>query len=235
MTETERVVKIALWCAGERAEKALAARGAADRRSAGRAPDIVLAVAARFGALSDAKLADEIGVKDDVVRYWRKKAGIPAFYASYGLLRSDVTTRLQGSTIAPFFVTVSQRPRREIVAACQSEEAAARFIRRIRWPKGIRCDRCGGEVKNIFTRPKLYSCRACSRQMSVVAGTILAHSKITYTEWMQIFLLVRDRGEATTIRDICALGVSMLTARLALHKIRAEIRGEGRVKKKDLQ
>jgi transposase-like protein len=64
------------------------------------------------------------------------------------------------------------------------EAACAAYLFAHRWPEGFRCPACRQERfwehrAKAFT----YECRACHRQTSITAGTLMEHSKLPLTTW----------------------------------------------------
>src|ERR1700674_620942 len=75
----------------------------------------------------------------------------------------------------------------EIVSKFNSEEKCVRHFERIRWPKGLRCVRCGGNKSRRMGGEAagryLYWCPACRYQYSVTVGTIFHDSHIPLIKW----------------------------------------------------
>ncbi len=64
------------------------------------------------------------------------------------------------------------------------EAACAAWLAELRWPDGFRCPACGhGDAWALRCKPWTFECRACRRQTSVRAGTILHGSKLPLTVW----------------------------------------------------
>ena len=64
------------------------------------------------------------------------------------------------------------------------EAACAHYLAALRWPQGFRCPACGHDrAWALRTKPWTYECRACRRQTSVKAGSLLHGSKLALTMW----------------------------------------------------
>ena len=68
----------------------------------------------------------------------------------------------------------------------QSEEKCRQYLADLRWPKGLRCLKCGGgHVYTVHTRAR-YECaeKSCRHQFSVTAETIFHDSHLPLWKWM---------------------------------------------------
>ncbi|NQT56179.1 MAG: IS1595 family transposase [Desulfobacteraceae bacterium] len=67
-----------------------------------------------------------------------------------------------------------------------TEEACEKHLRKMRWPDGFRCPRCGhGEAWFIRTR-KLFDCKSCRKKISLTAGTIFHKTRIPLMKWYRL-------------------------------------------------
>lgn len=84
------------------------------------------------------------------------------------------------------------------------EAACLSYLRRLRWPGGFVCEACKavGEPFLLATRPRVVKCRACERESSATAGTILHGTKTSLQVWFWAAYLV-----ATQTSEISALGL----------------------------
>jgi len=82
------------------------------------------------------------------------------------------------------------RTLREFQSRFANEEACRQYLAASRWPDGFRCPRCGGmEAQPLPTR-SLWRCRACGRDTSVTAGTVLHRTRVPLTHWFWAAYLV---------------------------------------------
>lgn len=95
-------------------------------------------------------------------------------------------------------------------------------LRAARWPNGFRCPRCGSAEHCRLGRDDLYQCTACRRQTSLVAGTLMANTKLPLPIWfLAIYLIGQAKAGLSALALKRALGVSYPTAWLMHHKIAA--------------
>ena len=82
------------------------------------------------------------------------------------------------------------RTLREFQTRFANEAACRLYLAASRWPDGYRCPRCGhGEALELPTR-LLWRCRACGRDTSVTAGTVLHRTRTPLTQWFWAAYLV---------------------------------------------
>ncbi|OGT89278.1 MAG: transposase [Gammaproteobacteria bacterium RIFOXYA12_FULL_61_12] len=95
-------------------------------------------------------------------------------------------------------------------------------LEKARWPQGFRCPHCGEAHHSLFRvgARKIFQCRACRTQTSLIAGTLFQHSHLAPTLW---FLAIYRISQAKTGLSALALkrelGVSYPTAWLLQHKL----------------
>ena len=70
----------------------------------------------------------------------------------------------------------------QFLAFFPDEEACRRHLERLRWPGGFRCPACASK-EAWRTKRGLWVCRACERQSSLTAGTLLAGTRTPLTSW----------------------------------------------------
>jgi hypothetical protein len=72
------------------------------------------------------------------------------------------------------------------------DEADCRaYLFALRWPQGFVCPGCGG--RGLAIRRDLSRCVQCSRETSVLAGTIFQDSKLPLTVWFRAMWLVTSQ------------------------------------------
>ena len=75
----------------------------------------------------------------------------------------------------------------EFVKRFSTEEQCRDYLFQLRWPKGFKCPRCGGEEYRSL-RSTLFDCKACKYQVSVIAGTIFQDTRTPLTTWFTAIL-----------------------------------------------
>ncbi len=100
-----------------------------------------------------------------------------------------------------------------------SEAACLRFLRRARWPNGIRCPRChGARIRRLRERSKLeYRCRHCDHHFSDISGTIFVKTRTPLSKWFLAIGLFRLGISANAL--MVELGVSYKVAWAMLDKL----------------
>jgi transposase-like protein len=117
------------------------------------------------------------------------------------------------------------------------EAACWAHLRAVRWPEGFKCPACQHRESSWLSRRRLEQCRACRRQTSVTAGTVLHGTRVGLRIWFLAFYFVgrHKKGiSALQFQRDTGLG-SYQTAWSLLHKVRsalaegAEVRLSGNV------
>jgi transposase-like protein len=110
-----------------------------------------------------------------------------------------------------------------------TEEACREYLRRVRWPEGFRCPRCGlGEAW--LTARGLHHCRGCSLETSLLAGTLFQDTKKPLVLWFRAMWHITTQkygANALGLQRVLGFG----TYRIAwtwLHKLRCAMVRPGR-------
>lgn len=97
------------------------------------------------------------------------------------------------------------------------------YLRRMRWPRGFVCPRCGKRGSHFIQTRQLEQCRRCRYQASVKAGTVFHGTRVPLRVWfLGIFFLARHKQgiSARQFQRDTGLG-SYQTAWTLLHKLRS--------------
>src|SRR5580704_2539410 len=81
--------------------------------------------------------------------------------------------------------------------------ACARYLEAMRWPDGFSCPTCGhtGEPYRFATRSSVVlRCRACKKNTSLTAGTVMQSSHMPLSTWV-LGRLPHDYTNARPIRS----------------------------------
>ena len=78
----------------------------------------------------------------------------------------------------------------EFQARFASDEACRGYLVACRWPDGFRCPGCGDGGSYPLVTRDLLQCRACRRQTSVTAGTVLDRTRLPLPLWFAAAYLV---------------------------------------------
>ena len=90
-----------------------------------------------------------------------------------------------------------------------------------RRPGGFWCPACGGREHSMVTTRDLFQCAACRRQTSLIAGTILASTKLPLRTWFRtMYHLTQTKQGISSIELGRRLGVTQTTAWKVKHKLK---------------
>ena len=102
-----------------------------------------------------------------------------------------------------------------------SERSCAKTLIKVRWPNGFQCPACGSTKAYFIESRKLYQCSHCRHQVSMTADTLFHSTKVPLVKWFwAIYLMASDKGGVSALRIAKNVGVSWITARNMLRKIR---------------
>ena len=102
-----------------------------------------------------------------------------------------------------------------------TEYACGQALYKVRWPNGFQCPACGGMKAYKIASRHLYQCAQCRHQVSITADTLFHATKIPLVKWFwAIYLMASDKGGLSALRAAKHLGVSWISARTMLRKIR---------------
>src|SRR5690554_1532267 len=103
-----------------------------------------------------------------------------------------------------------------------TEARCEQALEAVRWPEGFRCPRCGSAEHYVLrdgTR-KVFQCKACRHQASLIAGTLFQGTKLPLTTWfLAIYLISQAKTGLSALALKRHLGVSYPTAWLIQHKL----------------
>ena len=110
------------------------------------------------------------------------------------------------------------------------DAACLEWLIRARWPDGFRCPRCGSGGKRLRYRPAIHQCLGCGYDVSVTAGTLMHHSKLSIPSLLA-HLVPRDlAGGDAQERDLGAAAAGSAGAGLVQDGVAAAgeaARGDG--------
>lgn len=120
----------------------------------------------------------------------------------------------------------------------QTEADAYAFLESIRWPKGqIICPHCGSEAPHYFlnatmpggrrtrtgsvTERRVWKCRDCRKQFSVITGTVMHGTKAPIRVWLfVIFEMAANKNGIAALEIQRKYGVANRTAWFMCHRVR---------------
>ena len=110
----------------------------------------------------------------------------------------------------------------EFQAQFGAAEACRGYLVACRWPNGFRCPGCGDHGSYPLATRDLLQCRACRRQTSVIAGTVLDRTRLPLPLWFAAAYLVTTHTPGFSALQLQRqLGLARYeTAWTMLHKLR---------------
>lgn len=102
-----------------------------------------------------------------------------------------------------------------------TERSCIKVLTKVRWPQGFQCPACGSIKSSFIATRKLHQCSKCRHQVSITAATLFHATKVPLVKWFwAIYLTASDKGGVSALRLSKHIGVSWMTARNMLKKIR---------------
>jgi hypothetical protein len=112
----------------------------------------------------------------------------------------------------------------------RTEAGCRDYVRRLRWPEGFVCRRCGAMAEPWVTARGVFHCRACAGETSPTAGTIFEGTRKPLRMWFLAMWLVTSQKNGVSalgLQRVLGLG-SYETAWTWLHKLRRAMVRPGR-------
>ena len=136
----------------------------------------------------------------------------------FGIIETNISLGedQHGNTRAADFDSVSKE-------ICYGRSLCHSHLFTMKWPEGFRCAKCGHDqfYETKTRKLKLYECRQCGYQATVIVGTVMEKTHIDLTKWFwAVYLVAHDKRGISAIMLSEDLEVSYKTAWLILHKIR---------------
>jgi transposase-like protein len=106
--------------------------------------------------------------------------------------------------------------------------AASEYLESIRWPDGVVCPHCGESEKEPYRlkgkslgKRRVWKCRACRKQFTVMVGTIFESSHVPLNKWLAAFYLLCSSKKGMSAHQLHrSIGVTYKTAWFMFHRIR---------------
>ncbi len=132
----------------------------------------------------------------------------------------------------------------EVASKFSDEAAAWEYVESLRWNGKPQCPRCGSHAVTYLTPPsddgvritrtgqksyrRLWKCRTCRRQFSVLIGTIFEGTKIPMSKWlMAIYLMSAGKNGVAALELQRLLGITYKSAWFMVHRIRTALANVG--------
>ena len=102
-----------------------------------------------------------------------------------------------------------------------TEESCRAELFRLRFPNGFVCPKCGCTEYYPVRGRNTFQCRACRRQTSVTAGTVMHRTHLPLTAWFwAIYLCATDKRGISAVQLSRTLNICYESAWYLLHRIR---------------
>ena len=109
----------------------------------------------------------------------------------------------------------------ELIKEFGNDENCRKYLESLRWPKGVKCTRCGKDAKPIANRSQ-FDCDACHYQFSATSGSIFHDTHLPLQKWfIATYLLCESKKGMSALQIQRTLGISYKTAWYLCHRIRA--------------
>src|ERR1039457_6053241 len=107
-----------------------------------------------------------------------------------------------------------------------TDDKCREALMHLRWPKGVRCLRCGHDKVSPVNDRKVFDCNSCHYQFSVTVGTILNDSHLPLTKWFFITYLMCESKKGISASQVYRMlgSKSYKTAWYLCHRIRAAMK-----------
>ena len=104
-----------------------------------------------------------------------------------------------------------------------TDDKCREALTHLRWPKGIRCLRCGHDKVTPVSERKVYDCNSCHYQFSATVGTMFHDSHLPLTKWFFVTYLMTESKKGISASQIYRMlgKKSYKTAWYLCHRIRA--------------
>jgi len=110
---------------------------------------------------------------------------------------------------------------KEFQVRFRDDDACRKYLAACRWPEGFRCRRCGQGAAFELPQRRLWQCKACGRQTSLTAGSVLHRTRLPLTVWFwATYLVTTHTPGLSAVQLQRQLGLSYETAWALLHKLR---------------
>ena len=126
-----------------------------------------------------------------------------------------------------------------LAKSIKTEADAYSYMETLRWPNGPICPHCGSMEKHYFLTPKtadgqarktrtgtltqrrVWKCKTCRKQFSVITGTVFHGSKVPLHTWLMVVFEMCSNKNGIAAREIeRKYGVAPKTAWFMTHRLR---------------
>src|SRR5260370_22461979 len=107
------------------------------------------------------------------------------------------------------------------------------FMVSLRWPRGIKCPRCGSEkVGKLVLQRRVWNCNGCKKQFSAKVRTIFEDSPLGLDKWLTaVWMICNAKNGISSYEVHRSIGVTQKTAWFMLQRIRLAMQSGSFLKK----
>jgi len=104
-----------------------------------------------------------------------------------------------------------------------TDDKCREALTHLRWPKGVKCLRCGHDKVTPVNDRKVFDCNSCHYQFSVTVGTMFHDSHLPLTKWFFVTYLMTESKKGISASQVYRMlgKKSYKTAWYLCHRIRA--------------
>ena len=100
------------------------------------------------------------------------------------------------------------------------EDACCAYLVGRRWPKGVKCPRCGADVSELKGNPLHWQCYECGKptsyRFSHIAGTIFENTNKPLRQWFKVIhLMLTSKKGMSALQIMRYMGSRFLQNRVA--------------------
>lgn len=111
-----------------------------------------------------------------------------------------------------------------------SEEAASRWLEKVRWPEGPVCPHCGRSnvAEKANRKPATFRCRGCRQFFSLRHSSVMECSRTPLCKWpIAVYLCGEFPKGVSSLQLHRALGITQKSAWFMAHRLRETWTAEG--------
>jgi len=113
----------------------------------------------------------------------------------------------------------------ELQKRFSTQRKSEEFLKKMRWPDGVTCPKCGAVHPYWISTRKLWKCKACGHQFTYTSGTIFHGSRTPLQKWfITIWLMVESKKGVSAKQIERTVGVTYKTAWRMAMQIRQAMR-----------
>jgi transposase-like protein len=104
-----------------------------------------------------------------------------------------------------------------------TDDKCREALMHLRWPKGLKCLRCGHDKVTPVNERRVFDCNSCHYQFSVTVGTMFHDSHLPLTKWFFVTYLMTESKKGISASQVYRMlgKKSYKTAWYLCHRIRA--------------